>query len=55
MAYAKNFNWDMFISYAHFDNEEAFNRPGWVSEFAKNLKIAVLQRKRCSAPTFPEA
>src|SRR5262249_44996699 len=44
MAYAKNFNWDVFISYARFDNEEAFNRPGWVSEFVKNLKIAVRQR-----------
>jgi len=44
MAYAKNFNWDVFISYARFDNEEAFNRPGWVSDFVKNLKIAVRQR-----------
>jgi hypothetical protein len=44
MAYARNFNWDVFISYARFDNEEAFNRPGWVSEFVKNLKIAVRQR-----------
>jgi hypothetical protein len=44
MAYAKSFAWDVFISYARFDNEEAFNRPGWVSEFVRNLKIAVLQR-----------
>lgn len=38
MAYVPNFDWDIFISYAHVDNDTDMNGKRWVEQFHKFLK-----------------
>lgn len=45
MAYVDGFEYDIFISYAHLDNETAFeDEPGWVELFYKDLDLSLGQR-----------
>jgi TIR domain len=44
MSYVAGFKHDIFISYAHFDNEEDSQSIRWVSRFQADLKSALRQR-----------
>jgi hypothetical protein len=44
MGLVSGFKHDLFISYAHFDNEEDSQRLRWVSRFQLDLKNALRQR-----------
>jgi hypothetical protein len=44
MTYVPGFQHDIFISYAHFDNEEDSQDIRWVSRFQSDLKNALRQR-----------
>lgn len=44
MAYVPGVKNDIFISYAHVDNEPDIQGVRWVSEFVRGLKLQVLQR-----------
>ena len=41
MAYVPQYVYDLFVSYAHLDEETSDGRAGWVSQFAGELKIAL--------------
>ena len=42
MAYVANYDWDVFISYARFDDEPLVpGERGWVSSFVNALRVAV--------------
>lgn len=42
MAYAPEFEYDIFISYSHDDNYHAGDKPGWVDEFHAELKSGLV-------------
>jgi hypothetical protein len=44
MAFVPGFDHDVFISYAHFDNEPDAQEVRWVSRFQADLKTALRQR-----------
>jgi hypothetical protein len=44
MAYVPGFTHDIFISYAHFDNQPDAQKIQWVSEFRTNLTNALTER-----------
>jgi len=44
MGYAPGFKYDVFISYAHSDNQPDPQDFQWVTAFAKNLRMALQQR-----------
>src|SRR5580704_10756734 len=44
MAYLPGYRHDVFVSYAHFDNEEDAQEVRWVSRFQADLKNALRQR-----------
>src|SRR6266481_5140349 len=44
MAYIPGYKYDVFISYAHFDNEADTQDICWVSRFQTDLKKALRQR-----------
>lgn len=44
MAFVSGFEHDVFISYAHFDNEPDTQEIRWVSRFQADLKVALRQR-----------
>jgi hypothetical protein len=45
MAFVPGFEYDIFISYAHVDNQMATSEAaGWVETFHKNLRIRLSQR-----------
>ena len=44
MAYVPTYQHDVFVSYAHFDNEEDSQEVRWVSRFQADLKNALRQR-----------
>lgn len=44
MAFVPGFEHDVFISYAHFDNEPDTQDIRWVSRFQADLKVALRQR-----------
>jgi hypothetical protein len=44
MSYVAGFKHDIFVSYAHFDNEEDSQAIRWVSRFQADLKSALRQR-----------
>jgi len=44
MSYVAGFKHDIFVSYAHFDNEEDSRAIRWVSRFQADLKSALRQR-----------
>lgn len=44
MAFIAGFDHDVFISYAHFDNEPDTQEIRWVSRFQADLKVALRQR-----------
>jgi TIR domain len=44
MTYLPNFKHDVFVSYAHFDNEEDAQDVRWVSRFQADLKNVLRQR-----------
>jgi hypothetical protein len=44
MTYVPGFKYDVFISYAHFDNEADSQDIRWVSRFQSDLKNALRQR-----------
>jgi hypothetical protein len=44
MAYVPGYKHDVFVSYAHFDNEEDAQDVRWVSRFQADLKNALRQR-----------
>jgi hypothetical protein len=44
MAYVPTYRHDVFVSYAHFDNEEDSQEVRWVSRFQADLKNALRQR-----------
>ena len=45
MAYIPGYAYDIFISYAHVDNETVFGqRDGWIEQFYKNLNILLAKR-----------
>src|SRR5262249_46102829 len=44
MAYVSDYHHDLFVSYAHFDNEEDSQEVRWVSRFQADLKNALRQR-----------
>ncbi|MGH8735660.1 MAG: toll/interleukin-1 receptor domain-containing protein, partial [Burkholderiales bacterium] len=44
MAYVPGFEHDVFVSYAHFDNEPDTQEIRWVSRFQADLKVALRQR-----------
>jgi hypothetical protein len=44
MAFVPGFEHDVFISYAHFDNEPDTQEIRWVSRFQADLKVALRQR-----------
>ncbi len=39
MAFLQDFEFDIFISYARVDNEEAETKPGWVERFCQYLQV----------------
>src|SRR5262245_19859864 len=41
MAYVPRYIYDVFVSYAHLDERTADGRPGWVSNFAGELDVAL--------------
>lgn len=45
MSYLPGFDYDIFISYAHVDNETAYeNEAGWVSQFREHLEVQLSKR-----------
>jgi hypothetical protein len=44
MAIAPGFEYDLFVSYAHIDDEAPDGEPGWVTGFVKRLEPALHQR-----------
>jgi hypothetical protein len=45
MAYLPGFDYDIFISYAHVDNETADkDEPGWVAQFRERLEVQLSKR-----------
>ena len=52
MAYVSNFTHDLFVSYAHFDNEEDAQDVRWVSRFQADLRNALRQRLGEEAQVF---
>ena len=44
MAIVSGFKHDLFVSYAHFDNEDDAQGVRWVSQFQVDLKNALRQR-----------
>ena len=45
MAYIPGYTYDIFISYAHVDNETIFGqRDGWIEQFYKNLNLLLAKR-----------
>ena len=44
MAFVPGFEHDVFVSYAHFDNEPDSQEIRWVSRFQADLKTALRQR-----------
>ena len=44
MAFVPGFKHDVFVSYAHFDNEPDTQDIRWVSRFQADLKTALRQR-----------
>jgi hypothetical protein len=44
MAFVPGFEHDVFVSYAHFDNEPDSQEIRWVSRFQADLKVALRQR-----------
>ena len=44
MTYVPGYEHDVFVSYAHFDNEEDSQDVRWVSRFQADLKNALRQR-----------
>ena len=45
MSYLHEFKRDVFISYAHYDNEPLIEgKEGWVSEFHRTLEIYLRKR-----------
>jgi len=44
MAFVPGFEHDVFVSYAHFDNEPDTQEIRWVSRFQADLKVALRQR-----------
>jgi hypothetical protein len=44
MAFIPGFDHDVFVSYAHFDNEPDTQEIRWVSRFQADLKVALRQR-----------
>ena len=44
MAYVPNCKCDVFVSFAHLDDEAIGNRPPWVSSFASDLKKVLRMR-----------
>src|ERR1700678_1114687 len=44
MTYVSDFKHDLFVSYAHFDNDEDAQDVRWVSRFQADLKNALRQR-----------
>jgi hypothetical protein len=44
MAYVPGYKHDVFVSYAHFDNEEDAQGVRWVSRFQADLRSALRQR-----------
>jgi hypothetical protein len=52
MSYVPGFEHDVFVSYAHFDNEEDSQDIRWVSRFQADLKNALRQRLGEEAEIF---
>ena len=44
MAYIRDYEHDVFVSYAHLDNESGGEQPGWVTNFVQDLGKEVRQR-----------
>ena len=44
MGFVPGFEHDVFVSYAHFDNEPDTQEIRWVSRFQADLKVALRQR-----------
>jgi hypothetical protein len=44
MAYIKGYEYDIFISYSHLDNQKYFDQPGWVERFRLELNMLLAQR-----------
>ena len=45
MAGISGFEYDIFISYAHLDNETISNEEkGWIEEFRQHLELALSRR-----------
>jgi TIR domain len=45
MSYIKGFTYDIFISYAHMDNEKLSGQTyGWIERFYKDLNLMLLRR-----------
>jgi len=43
MGYIPGFNYDIFISYSHIDNEKIEDEKGWVEQFYNALRISLWQ------------
>src|ERR1043166_5316248 len=45
MAYIEPYTYDIFISYAHLDNETIFDQPqGWIQQFYDQLNLLLSRR-----------
>ena len=45
MPYIPNYDYDLFISYAHVDNKTAIeDTPGWVDQFQTCLEVSLEKR-----------
>ncbi len=45
MAYIKGYDYDIFISYSHLDNQKSFNQvQGWIELFCAELNLIISQR-----------
>ena len=45
MGYLQGFDYDIFISYAHVDNQTAYeNEQGWVTQFREHLEVQLSKR-----------
>ncbi|HKP88223.1 MAG TPA: toll/interleukin-1 receptor domain-containing protein, partial [Blastocatellia bacterium] len=45
MSYLPGFDYDIFISYAHVDNETAYeSEVGWVTQFREHLEVQLSKR-----------
>jgi len=52
MAYLSTYDYNIFISYAHKDNEIIYaNNEGWVDQFEKRLKISLDKESKKSSPS----